>query len=107
MGIASGTLALLLLPRRPAPQPCALRQQQAAAASALGTPLDEGCFYQPDIQTYFAVTGDVTLSLQPPQVVLAFVVGPQMRVMQAVVFCAQQAAVWISQIEITRGLVKL
>lgn len=107
MGIARGTLALLLLPGKAAPQPCALRQQQAAAASALGTPLDEDCFYQPDTQTYSAVTGDVTLSLQPLQVVLAFVVGPQMRVMQAVVVGAQQAAVWISQIEIARGLVKL
>ena len=64
-------------------------------------------FPQPHVQTYFALTADVTLSLQPPQVVLAFVVGPQVRVMQAVVFRAQEAAVWISQIEITRGLVKL
>lgn len=88
-GIARGTLALLLLPGKRAPQPRALRQQQAAAASALGSPLDEGCFYQPGVQTYFAVAGDVTLSLQPLQVALAFVVGPQMRVMQAVVFCAQ------------------
>lgn len=106
-GIARGTLALLLLPGKAAPQPRALRQQQAAAASALGTPLDEDCFYQPDAQTYSAVAGDVTLSLQPLQVVLAFVVGPQMRVMQAVVVGAQQAAVWISQIEIARGPVKL
>ena len=107
VAIARGTLALLLLPGKPAPQPCALRQQQPAAPSALGTPLDEDSLHQPHVQTYFALTADVTLSLQPPQVVLAFVVGPQVRVMQAVVFCAQEAAVWISQIEITRGLVKL
>lgn len=107
MAIARGTLALLLPPGKPAPQPRALRQQQAAAASALATPPDEGCFYQPNAQAYFAVARDVTLSLQPLQDVLAIVVGPQVRVMQAVVFRAQQAAVRISQIEITRGLVKL
>ena len=107
VGLARGMLALLLLPGKRAPQPCAPHQQQAAAASALGSLLEEGCFYQPHVQTYFVVTGDVTLSLQPLQVVLALVVGPQVRVMQALVFCAQQAAVRISQIEITRGLVKL
>ena len=107
MGLARGMLPPRLLPGKPAPQPWALCQQQPAAASALGTPLDERWLQQPDVQTYFAIAGDGTLSLQPPQVVLAIVVGPQMRVMQAVVFGAQLAAAWISQIEITRGLVKL
>lgn len=57
---------------------------------AQGTPRGGNRFSQPsDAQTYFAIAGDVTLFLQPPEVVFAFVVRLQMRVMEAVVLCAR------------------
>lgn len=59
------------------------------------------------IQTYFAILGDKAPVLQVLQVVFAVVVVLQIWVMQAVVFCAQMATVWISQIKIRRRLVKL
>jgi len=65
------------------------------------------CISPPSKATHSAVPGDATFCLQPVQVVLPLVVGPQMRVMQAVVFRAEQAAARVSQIEIARGLVKL
>jgi len=58
---------------------------------AWGTPLEGNRFDQPDnVQTYFAIAGDVTHCLQPPQVVFALVVRTQ---------------VWVTQA--LRGLVKL
>ena len=68
---------------------------------ARGTPLRGNRFYRPDdVQTYLAIAGDKTPSLQPLQVVLAFVVGPEMGVVQAVVLCGQSATVGISQVKI-------
>lgn len=82
-------------------KPATCELQAVAAASALGTLLDKGCFSQPNVQTYFAIIGDTTLSFQHLQVVLAMVVGMQMWIMQAVVFHAQHAAVGIFQVEKT------
>lgn len=71
-------------------------------------PLAGNRFYQPhDIQTYLAITGDEALSLQPLEVIFAVVILPQIWVMQAVVLCAHQATVGISQVKIAPGPVKL
>jgi len=68
---------------------------------ARGTPLGGNRCDQPDnVQTYFVIAGDVTRCLQPPQVVFALVVRAQVWVMQAVVLCAHQVTVGISQVKI-------
>lgn len=67
---------------------------------ARGSPLGDNRFYKPlSVQTYVAIAGDVTRLLQPPEVVPAFVVRLQVRVVQAVVLCPEEAAVGISQVK--------
>lgn len=73
----------------------------------LESPPEETRVGQPNSQTYVAILGDQAPFLQVPQVVFAVVELPQMRVMQAVVLCAQIATVRISQVKLRRRLVEL
>lgn len=90
------------------PETAPTQREGSCSSSHAPSELRGNRLYQPnDVQTYVAIAGDVTFSLQPLDVVSAFVVRLQVRVVQAVVLCAQLATVGISQVKIARGTVKL